>query len=414
MSQESPLAESHLQATDQARRLPFQHLTGPEWDRLLSAASLLALVLYVGWIVVVGVSQVMGNDFLHYWNSNRTWILGGNPYEHMIQVEGDIHATTVFPLWMLLPFWPFALLPYELAVRIFFILNTLLLGCTIHVLKRLLLPSLSGWRWHLTMLFAVWLSVPALYSAQASVLVTLCLALSLTELKAQRYFQSGALLGLTLTKPHILFANWVLLPLSTWLRGQRRFVLGLASLVVLIVSVSAALLPGWWQPYLTGDFTWIAAPDQRAGDVLWPKSTWPEWASLVLGWQGWPVYALYGALALGLGIVVGYSVWWFLNRRLSMVTLGAMGIVVSLLLTPYAREYDYNLLVLPSVVIVALARDLGAGASRTAALGLLAVVLVHLRGGLMPWTYFSPLIIGSLLIFLVVAHVHRCDKRVAS
>jgi hypothetical protein len=82
--------------------------------------------------------------------------------------------------------------------------------------------------------------------------ITLALGMSLTELKAQRPLRSGDFLALTLIKPHIVFADWILLPLITWLRGWRRFLLGLAGLAVLIVGISAVLLPGWWQRYLTG------------------------------------------------------------------------------------------------------------------------------------------------------------------
>jgi hypothetical protein len=404
---------SHLPSPLESRtaerspRLPFQGLTGPEWDRLLSAATALACALYAGWILAVGVYQGWGNDFLHYWISNRTWIQGGNPYIALLPVEGDFHARTVFPLWMLLPFWPLSHLPYQVAVRCFLILNGACLAGALFVLKRLMLPSLAGWRWHLVVLLAIWLSVPALYSAQTSILVALLLALSLTLLETRRPLPAGVMMALTLIKPHILFVNWMMLPLIAWLQGQRRFLLGLVGSVGLIVGISAALLPGWWQPYLAGDFSWIVTLDQRGGTVLWPKSTLLEWTPLVLGWQGWPLYALYGALAVGLAILVGHCITTYRDGQLSLPTLAAVGVVASLLLVPYAREYDYSILILPLMSMVALSRKLGRASSLAVALGLLAVVGIHLYGGPQPWAYFTPLGMGLLLAGLILAYTHK-------
>ncbi len=87
------------------------------------------------------------------------------------------------------------------------------------------------------------------YALQPALWVGFCLAASIAAIGRNRLASAGALLAITFIKPQLTgpLAAWLLLwSLGDW-RSRRRFALGLALGIVVLLSASELGLPGWYR-----------------------------------------------------------------------------------------------------------------------------------------------------------------------
>jgi len=202
-------------------------------------------------------------DFLPYWAAARLLGTGDNPYdasslrdlEHEIRPDRGQYRGEAFaswnPPWLLLFLLPLGLLPFDLAVRIWFLCQVALIVAASALAWRMLARR-SGSA-GILLAVAVGLgsgqSVFALLAGQVSGLLLIGLVLGAWWLHAGKDRLAGAALLFTTIKPHVTYFALVLL--TVWVIRHRRWqvFLGLAAAAALSMAALWAILPGWMSAY---------------------------------------------------------------------------------------------------------------------------------------------------------------------
>ena len=82
-------------------------------------------------------------DFELFWRAGRSWASGQNPYEGTAILNGDGSAQTAVSTWFYPPYWyplivPFSLMPFQIALTVWKVLNFILLIIATHLIARAL------------------------------------------------------------------------------------------------------------------------------------------------------------------------------------------------------------------------------------------------------------------------------------
>jgi hypothetical protein len=232
-------------------------------------AALTQILLAVG--VLVGLTAANyrlavlapgGNDFLARWVGANQWLVHGrNPYAPEVSLEaqkliygrpadraaGEDVAHFAYPLFSVIFFGPFGLIPYTLARAVW--MTLLELGLP---LLAVLGAQLWGWKpgpWTLRglVLFSVlWYhGFRAVILGQFAVFEALLIVGALLAIHREQDRLAGVLIGLSLSKPQMAF---LLIPfVLLWAVSVRRLAIVTAWLgtVALFLVGSLALLPSW-------------------------------------------------------------------------------------------------------------------------------------------------------------------------
>jgi hypothetical protein len=317
--------------------------------RLADAAALAALVCFL-FYVGVETYVVRGVDFGVYYAAGRTVLAGGNPYDYrlvsqvLVDVTGEMNNPYYYPPWFCLAMAPLTLLPYDVA-RLIWIALLLSFYCVGAVLAfQVLRLEQRGWKRWLIILSGGYLLVwSCVRSEQLGTFLFLMLVLSLWGYQHKRPWLAGVPLVFLLTKPHVA---WLVVPFLGWFYfgHQRQAVVWALALLVGLVLISTALLPGWYtrltEPYiLTGLGNVLDGSEQAVSRRL---------NTVLRDWLGqWGIAgALYWTILGGLVIGSGLVLWLAWRRKSGLAYMTALTTTVGLLLTPYALQYDYALLVL--------------------------------------------------------------------
>ncbi|MFM8320088.1 MAG: glycosyltransferase 87 family protein [Chloroflexota bacterium] len=205
-----------------------------------------------------------GSDLLPRWVGTRLFLMEGkSPYSD--EVTGEIHrlfygrparsnedqVLFVYPLYSIFVFGPFSLvadfnMARALWMTVLEVAVVLLVAVSLSLARWRISPLMLG----LLLLFSVlWYhSLRPLINANASILLSLLIALAFLAIRAGRDGVAGALLALSTIKPQMVFLliAFVLL----WSISRQRWVLFWSILgnLVLMVAVTSLLLPDWvWQ-----------------------------------------------------------------------------------------------------------------------------------------------------------------------
>jgi hypothetical protein len=188
------------------------------------------------------------------------------------------------------------------------------------------------------------LSVVALFVGQTSILMLFLTALAWKLLKRGSDRLAGAMLACLTTKPQL--AAPVVLAVLIWGARQRRWgiVTGFAAALVGLSLFGAAIVADWpiemlraagRTPPPTAYFPWIG-------------TTWLL-ALKTAGLRGWPLWGLYLAVALPfLAVLLRAS----FDRSRPLEDILSLGSIGPFILAPYARHYDFTILLLPVLVLI--------------------------------------------------------------
>lgn len=234
-----------------------------DWKRKLAFA--LIPVILVGLVFVsyqLSIEAPGGNDFLPRWKGARLWLLEHkNPYSEEVSLAAQIDilgrpadptqledlAHYYYPLYTMLFFGPFGLLPYTYARAI---ITTLL----VIVLPLLLLMGLriANWKPSVAMLallmsFSIfWYpGVRTIFLAQFAAINAAFMIGALLAVRHKRDALGGVLLALSTMKPQmsVLLIPYVLL----WAISQKRWnlILWTTGMEIFLFAGSIALVPDW-------------------------------------------------------------------------------------------------------------------------------------------------------------------------
>jgi len=296
-------------------------------------------------------------DFICYWSAGKIVAAGASPYDvdwqTRIQHEyGWDKATDGFGVYDFLPFYyppwfawfwvVFLPLGYTGAKIAWFFVNVELTLLTGHLLTQ----TVRGVpRWLPLWLVPCFLfSLTAVLLAQTTTLVFFLMVLTWYLLEQRQDRAAGVALAWLTLKPQLTAV--LLLGLLLWLIRQRRWaVLGAFGLTLSVLCLISTLLEPSWL------FQMLQAPRVTPSPTEhypWIGNTWFLLLRTV-GLQGWGLNVLYLAIALPtvLAIVVmGWRPGYPLSR------LFAAGTLAAFFVAPYARHYDFPILLIPLLVLV--------------------------------------------------------------
>jgi hypothetical protein len=297
-------------------------------------------------------------DFLCYWSAGKLLAEGQSPYDPVAQarIQHDLGWDKVSrgggrydflpyycPPWFAIFCMPFGVFGYPGAERAWFLVNITCLLLSAVLLKRalpslpFLVPSLG--------LFGFYPTLLALFAGQTTPLILLLLTAAWCLLEARRDGIAGALLAGTTIKPQLALVLVAGILLWALRRRRLRVLLGFAMALGLFCLASTALVPSWPLQMLRATRVTPLPTD------LWPwvGVTWTL-ALRTLGLQGWALGALYAAAAIPMTAQVLAAAW---NPARPLGDVLALGAVAAFFVSPYAQLYDFPILVIPLLVLVA-------------------------------------------------------------
>lgn len=193
-------------------------------------ATVFVAAIAASWFLVPG--QIPLADFAARWSAGRLVLDGQGASLYDLRLQADIqrlatHSSQtswfVSPPFVSVIFLPLALLPYTLACGVWFLMSAGCLALSLNLLRPLA-PAVLACRWSLTMVVAC-TSYPVLqvlFVGQDTTVVLLAAVIAIRLLSSRRQALSGAVLALTLVKPHLAF----LLPLVLVSQKSYRALLG--------------------------------------------------------------------------------------------------------------------------------------------------------------------------------------------
>ncbi len=285
---------------------------------------IILLVLVIAGIGVLGWQNWVyaranpgGNDFLVYWTSLRSFLMDGtNPYGPDVAARiqqaafdgaaapGAPALRMAYPLYSLVLFFPFALIPdFALARAVFSTLLEIFLLLTAFFSIRL-----ARWRippLELVLYLALFLfgfhSIQPLLDGNVSILIALLVAGALLALKNGGDALAGILLAFATVKPNVVVLLVFYLVVWSLVSGRRALAAYFLGAIFILSLAAMLLMPDWiWQNLIAIVQFPVRQPPSTLGAVL--TAAFPAMGERI------------GRLLYGLLIGMLVTEWW-LNRR---------------------------------------------------------------------------------------------------
>ena len=323
----------------------------PRWINRLDFA-MLAMWLMLSVILAIISFVLFGQDFRGYYAAARVLLAGGNPYDYhlvaqaLLDVTGEMgNNPYYYPPWFSWLFIPVAFLPFHIVRAIWMMLNVILWNLGLLRLGEAMAWPPPGWRRYALFALATFSFAWITWRyEQAGILVFFMFVELILSIHSQKWIRAGIWMALLLVKPNITLI--VLTGISLWLlrKGQWRPVLVMLFTLVVLLSISTAITPNWFQPFTQEGFgqgltVVLDGPDEVVAIRI--NTTFLDWLR-TLGMEPPWNRLLYG-LAICIGIIVYF---WSVYRSSSFVELTSLLLLVSYAITPYALQYDYPPLVI--------------------------------------------------------------------
>jgi hypothetical protein len=381
----------------------------------LTAITLLAAVLTLAGRAVMPWQTVFP-DYIHHWTAGKLIATGKSPYDESLQIsvhrdlgwDRSTHGRGIlsflpyyYPPWFALACTLLIPLGYEGGKVAWFFLNLEMLIGTGFLLRNAV-PGLP----RSIPLIAVPLflfCLLALFIGQTPILILFLAAVALRMVGGGWDRAGGAALACLTTKPQL--AAIVVLAVGIWAVRQRRWgvIQGFACTMALLCLASTLIVPSW-------PIEMIRAPRNTPPPTEvfpWLGNTW-FLILRTLGLRSWALWAIYLAVALPL---LGGVVRSAMDRSRPLREVIALGLLAVFFVAPYARHYDFVVLLIPSFVLIGDRLSEKAGALLLASLILVPylqfILLVRYSRKVVPdvdffleCTYFwVPLLLATLWMF---------------
>lgn len=295
-----------------------------------------------------------GVDFRGYYAAATLVRRGGNPYDYaelapvLEEITGFVgNNPYYYPPWFCLLFVPLTFLPFQAARAVWLLVNLILFYVSLEQLRQALDWRPGPWhRWAAYSVSTLMFAAYCLRSEQAGILLFLGLSLALNAIRQDRPVVAGLGLTIALTKPQVTGLTVLLLGLWLLVRRPRSVACAIAW-IALLTALASLAIPNWWAipPQSFGQGLWYQLEGPRQIESVRVNSTVYDFATHVLHLHGPAQYLivfLVGAVALGVTL---FS--WRRVQDVAVVTSAST--FATLLLTPYALQYDYVPLTIPLV-----------------------------------------------------------------
>lgn len=287
-----------------------------------------------------------GVDFRGYYAAATLVMRGGNPYDYA-QLAPVLKELTGFqgnnpyfyPPWFCLFFTPLTIFSYQTARALWLFVNLVLFYLGLEYLRDALGWKVEGWRrWAAFLGAVVMFAAYCLSSEQAGILLLFGMAVTLRAIKQDRPALVGLGLVITATKPQVTILTVVLLGIWLLFRKPRAVLWASGWLIALVILASVAI-PHWWEFERSGLGQGLMYQLDGADRIVSKRvnSTAYDFFSHVFHIRSPLQYlAIAGIGLFGVGLV-GF-VWY---RFHDPAPLTASLMMLTLLVTPYALQYDY-------------------------------------------------------------------------
>jgi len=370
-------------APKQMPPLPSSEPRRPRWAQCLPAAVAFAVVTVV---LVIGARRSIPPenvcpDFIQFWTAATLLSSRQDPYDAALQaaVQQDLgwkrdedglgvydFLPYYYPPWLGLAFVPLLPLGYPLAK-----LTWLVLGAEVVLVSAALLAKTARGVSQPLAIAVVGLfgfSIKAVAMGQLAPLVLLLLAIEWWLLERGRHREAGFVLALLTMKPQLT----LLLTIAVLLRAarQRHWQLWRSFGVTLLLFVAASTIawPGWLPSMLSA--TRITPMPTHYYPGL--GATWLVTLGAI-GLSDFPLYLAYASIAVPLLLAL-LRMTQRADARLE--ELFSLALLAPFFVAPYARPYDFPVLMIPALVLMG--SRLGELARLLLAFALTALVGLHI------------------------------------
>ncbi len=350
-----------------ARRLPAR--------LVVAAAGVALLAVLATWIATRVASGNICPDFVQMWTAALLLASGNSPYDSAMQAavqhglgwSRQIDGLGLYdflpyyyPPWLGLTCIPLLPFGYRGAQVAWMAVNTALLVAAALLARNGTRDTRSSALLVLVLAFAP--CVLVLLMGQVSVMV-LAAAILAWRLLEQRFDAAGgAVLAWLTVKPQLTIPLLVALLVWCSRRGRWRAVGGFFAAFAALVLVATALLPEW--PIQMAMATRVT----RLPTDVFPATGTTVFTLLeMLGLRGAPLWAGYLLVAIPIAAIV---VRLALSRSSRLEHVVGLALIAPFFVSPYARHYDFPILLVPAVVLVGECRPAAAAALLAALLGL--------------------------------------------
>jgi hypothetical protein len=375
-------------------------------QKLLNFAGALGFVLILLGFALFSY-RAGGVDFRGYYGAAVLVRRGGNPYQYqslapvLEEITGFQGNNPYFyPPWYSLLFVPLSFLPFQAARASWLLINLLLFYFALDFTRQVLNLEIHGWlKWLVYSLVFLLFGAYCLRSEQAGILLFFGFALALRAIKNRQPALAGLGIVLAASKPQATLIGIAVLVIWCMLnfRAAFRAAVGLF-LVLLVISVLA--IPHWWQIDLSGFGMGLTYGMDGVETVtsIRVNSTLEDFLSYFLGINGVWIWII-GSVLFVLGVLTIYFGW--LWTRDPVVITGS-GLLGTLLITPYALQYDYVPMIIPVMWII------GQFSKIRLSLAVFSILLFGLAFGVQVWQswsyqgYLQVLIIFFLFLTILI------------
>jgi hypothetical protein len=193
------------------------------------------------------------------------------------------------------------------------------------------------------------------------------------------------------TKPQALGVTILALTIWAW-RRQRKIVYWAAGWLALFLGLTSLVFPRWWDFDKTNFGLGISYYQEQAGIIAGKRvnSTIYDWARYFWHLDNAGI-AVLAFLALALGIFILWKTW---NTRNTPVYIAAAATLLTLLITPYALQYDFVPLTLVFFLLVKHLDELKPAARNFILASILAMMLLPFFATWMFQMYWDTLLLA--------------------
>lgn len=294
-----------------------------------------------------------GVDYRGYHAAALLVLRGGNPYDYgqlapvLEEIAGfQSNNPYFYPPWYVLLFLPLAFLPLQAARVIWLATNLVLFYVSVEWVRDSLNWEISGWRRWITYLGAfLTFGAFCLISEQAGILLLFGVALALRSIKYDQPALAGLGLVIIFTKPQATAIAVIVLGLWMLLHKPKSILWAVAWVIVLTV-IASVVMPNWWAFELEGFGQGLIYQMQGPGQIEFRRvyATVYDFLSHSSSISEVNTYLIAGLLGVVGLMLVGLS--WI--RIKNPVIIAGSAFLLTLLITPYALQYDF----VPLIVLV--------------------------------------------------------------
>jgi hypothetical protein len=294
-------------------------------------------------------------DVICYWAAAKNLAAGQNPYaielqKQVQQAYGWDIAANGFGIYPFLPYYYppwFAmlwlpLLPLGLAgAKVAWLFLNVEMALLSGYLLSQVVPQARSWIVQVVVPMFLF-SLACMVLGQTSILILFLMVLGWWLLERQADRLAGATLAWLTIKPQLTAV--LLLALLFWVLRQRRWRVaqGVCVTLGLLGLVSTVIVPSW-----LGDMLVAGRETPSPTEYFpWIGNTWLL-VLKTLGISAWRLWVLYAAAALPMLLVVVRAA---LNG-VALKDLFALGSLAAFFVSPYARHYDFTILLIPLFVL---------------------------------------------------------------